>query len=256
MAHYREHNGELMMNKKNILEVGERLGLNFWQAEKDYLQHLFLRELYSKVGTELVFKGGTALQKAYGIHRFSRDLDFNQYGTIQLEKIIENVLKTLESYGFMNKITEKRNSKYGLNLLITFDSEILKNSLTIQVSKREKTELKPVSIAITPLYTDIAPYFVTCMDEKEILAEKVRAIYQRTFAKDIYDLWFLIHKGVRIEKKLIDKKLSLIKIKFRRETILEKILNSKKAWNELKEVLLTYPEFTAVYNEISQKLIK
>ena len=69
-----------MIDKNNIREVEKRLGFSFWQAEKDYLQHLFLRELYSTVGTELVFKGGTALQKAYGLHRFSRDLDFNLKG--------------------------------------------------------------------------------------------------------------------------------------------------------------------------------
>jgi len=238
------------MDKKDIENVGKRLGFSFWQAEKDYIQHLVLRELYSTVSTELVFKGGTALQKAYGLHRFSRDLDFNLNGPIKLEKTIERVLKTLKGYGLTNKITKKESNIYSLNLLIRFDSKLLKNSLTIQVSKREKIAIKPNAVAVTPIYVDIAPYFATCMDEKEILAEKVRTIYQRTFAKDIYDLWFLINKGVKIEKKLIDKKFSKIKIKFKRETFFEKIKNSEKAWDELREVLAAYPNFTDVSNKI------
>ncbi|MEK6973399.1 MAG: nucleotidyl transferase AbiEii/AbiGii toxin family protein [archaeon] len=239
-----------MIDKNNIREVEKRLGFSFWQAEKDYLQHLFLRELYSTVGTELVFKGGTALQKAYGLHRFSRDLDFNLKGPLRVEKAIEQVSNIFETYGLSNKLTKKENSKYSLNLLIIFDSALLKNSLTIQISKKEKTELKPNSVPITPLYADIAPYFVTCMDEREILAEKVRAIYQRTFAKDIYDLWFLVNKGIKIEKKLINKKLSLIKTKFQQEAFFGKIRNNEKAWGELREVLATYPAFTNVANDL------
>ena len=53
---------------------------NIWQVERDYMQHVILSAIYSSkeavIGANLVFKGGTDLQKQNIIDRFSIDLDF------------------------------------------------------------------------------------------------------------------------------------------------------------------------------------
>jgi len=46
------------------------------------------------------------------------------------------------------------------------------------------------------------------MKKEEILAEKVRAMSIRRRARDLYDIAFLLKKGVSMEYELINKKLS------------------------------------------------
>ena len=65
-----------MLSRKNLESMRSVLGYNLGQVESDYLQHILLLLLSRRAGNWLVFKGGTALQKAYGLNRFSDDLDF------------------------------------------------------------------------------------------------------------------------------------------------------------------------------------
>lgn len=71
-----------MIDRNELGEYARALKYNIYQAEKDYVQHVFLAALYSVSATEFVFKGGTALQKAYGLDRFSEDLDFTASASV------------------------------------------------------------------------------------------------------------------------------------------------------------------------------
>ncbi len=50
-----------MISRKELEYMARALGLNSYQAEKDYLQHAFLSALYAVSAGEFIFKGGTAL---------------------------------------------------------------------------------------------------------------------------------------------------------------------------------------------------
>ena len=65
-----------MIDRKELEEYAKIKGLNLGQAEKDYVQTIMLFILYQKYGRELVFKGGTALNKCFNLDRFSQDIDF------------------------------------------------------------------------------------------------------------------------------------------------------------------------------------
>ncbi len=65
-----------MLSRKNLESMKSVLGYNLGQAESDYLQHILLLFLSRRSGNWLVIKGGTTLQKAHGLNRFSDDLDF------------------------------------------------------------------------------------------------------------------------------------------------------------------------------------
>jgi predicted nucleotidyltransferase component of viral defense system len=61
---------------------------------REYIQHLFLTELYQLSGSEkLLFKGGTALRIVYHSPRFSEDLDFSLFGVPSNEvgSFVENL---------------------------------------------------------------------------------------------------------------------------------------------------------------------
>ena len=60
---------------------------------------------------------------------------------------------------------------------------------------------------------------------EEILAEKIRALLVRGKGRDIFDLWFLLEKGVEIEPLLIEKKMKKVGKKFNKGRLLKKIKN-------------------------------
>jgi predicted nucleotidyltransferase component of viral defense system len=78
-----------MISRNELEEYAQIKKLNLGQAEKDYFQQIFLSILYGRFGKELIFKGGTALNKAYGLDCFSEDLDF----TLSKEEKIREILK-------------------------------------------------------------------------------------------------------------------------------------------------------------------
>lgn len=55
------------------------------------------------------------------------------------------------------------------------------------------------------------------------MAEKIRAFLTRAKGRDLYDLWFLLEKGVKIDPLLVDKKLEQVGKKFNQEVLLRKI---------------------------------
>ena len=84
-----------MITKEDLKEYGRTFGFNLGQAEKDYLQHIFLLFLSRNISNELVFKGGTALQKIYGINRFSIDLDFTKARECNVLEIMGKINKNI-----------------------------------------------------------------------------------------------------------------------------------------------------------------
>ena len=70
------------MNRNELRRYIGITGYSLGQVEKDYFQHIVLAALSRKMAGSLVFKGGTALQKAGVVSRFSEDLDFTLTGDI------------------------------------------------------------------------------------------------------------------------------------------------------------------------------
>ena len=67
-----------MLERSEIARFGPP-GFHLAQKEKDYVQHWLLTYL-SRSGFSGVFKGGTCLQKAFGLPRYSEDLDYTLNG--------------------------------------------------------------------------------------------------------------------------------------------------------------------------------
>jgi len=66
------------------------------------------------------------------------------------------------------------------------------------------------------------------LSQKEILAEKVRAITKREKGRDLFDLWFLLSKGGALDKEFIGKKLEFYKEDFN----LKKLIRKIKGWED------------------------
>jgi len=250
-----------MLSKQELQTFTELSGFNLWQTEKDYLQHLFLFFLSKEVKRELVFKGGTALQKIYGLNRFSIDLDFTSTNNKE-EMIVEKISRNMSDFGFDTEFSRTEKFKELSKTIILkikgplYDrSEKTLTTLRIEVSSRKDLILKPEVKEIVPIYSDIRPYLILVMRLEEIAAEKVRAMLWRGKARDVYDLWFLVRKNVVVDLDLASKKLSYYKIKFDLKEFEEKLEGVRRSWkSDLEQVSTFVPEFENVRKEIVDKI--
>ncbi|MGC8670182.1 MAG: nucleotidyl transferase AbiEii/AbiGii toxin family protein, partial [Candidatus Micrarchaeia archaeon] len=209
-----------VLDREELARYKESIGFrNIQQAEMDYLQHIVLSLLYSlPKSNQLLFKGGTALQKLYGLDRFSVDLDFTtELDYEEIKGMLKEINARMKRYGIESRLElpePHRNSvaatfkMHGPVYASTLD---LRSEATMRLdfSLREKALLNGVSRSITPIYPDLTPYPTLSMDPREILAEKFRAIMTRSKARDAFDFDFMIRKRVDLFYYLVERKMAL-----------------------------------------------
>lgn len=249
-----------MLSKDELLGyVGTN---NRYQVEKDYLQHVVLSQLYSNITDELVFKGGTALQKAYALNRFSEDIDFdlNLDSDKNIGMAVERIERGLKGINNFFPSDYKKEVKiismvYKLKIEGPFYLKPQSiQTIILEISTRETLLKKPDTLLITPLYKDISPYFVSLMSIDEMLSEKVRAIFTRKKARDLYDLYFLLHKGATINIGYINRKLEYYGLKFSKKELENNIRLIEKRWDvELSILMNTVPSFKITKNYVLDK---
>jgi|GEM_PF-6350636 len=143
---------------------------------------------------KVLFKGGTALAKVYGINRFSKDIDLSYIGT-----------------GYGNITYELRDFVEGLGLAITnlssntMEFKVGQRKSSIDISYLRDVMNRDVDFADV-MAADGRKYFVKAMDIDEILAEKFRAMMERKEGKDLFDAYAIIKKGIACKKEQIDFK--------------------------------------------------
>lgn len=243
-----------MITKKELEEYAKTRGIkNRGHAEKEYFQNILLFIIYQNVGSELVFKGGTALSKCYGLNRFSEDLDF----TCKKEFDIKRIEEGLKRFKIDVEVEEERfgeNKSFGIKIkgpLYNGDKKSV-CKVSIDCSFREEVMTKPLIKTMGRFLEEIPSFDVYVMSKEEIGAEKVRAILTRNKARDVYDLYFLIDAGVKIDKELVNKKLEYYKKKFNEKEFVQAIKNKKEIWkSELAGLVDTIPDFNAVVKRIT-----
>ena len=251
--------GENMLLRNELQKYGVVTGFNVGQVEIDYLQHLFLLLFSKKSSTNLIFKGGTALQKIYGLHRFSIDLDFTQKGTDESKEMMERISKEISDFGYPAKVEEiKTIGKtfiFKINGPLNSENPASQARLRIEISQRESLLQEPLFKEVNPVYSDLQPYTLRVMAEEEMFAEKIRAIMGRNKPRDVFDLHFLLEKGIKFNLGLVNKKLGYYKERFERKQFLEKVTEKKTAWgSELKIYCTAVPDFGKVLALIREKI--
>jgi len=94
------------------------------------------------------------------------------------------------------------------------------------------------------------------MDEREMLSEKIRTIYTRNKARDLYDLYRLLSRNVKIDMDLVNHKLERYGISYFEKDFIEKCVSLKTYWEmELGSLMELVPSFDAVLEEVRQRLV-
>ena len=173
-------------------------------AEKEVIL-TFLLQLLAERGMldRFAFKGGTCLRKMVigSQGRFSTDLDFTALEEHDHENVILNMMGAFEQpfHGVQFSIPDdsyyetQDGLSWGVNPAYTHDwNSSGESEVRLQISRREtptlptehRQQCEQSYFGLLPF----APADITCLALSEIIAEKIRACYQRNKARDIYDL--------------------------------------------------------------------
>ena len=248
-----------MIRRDDLLSIARLKGLAPGLAELDYLQDVALISLARECGSRLVFKGGTCLYKLYRLNRFSEDLDFTAQKGFK-ENLLRRIPRSFDVLG-LNATLRRESFKSTTNLYLNVRGPLYDRSkesvarIMLNISRRERVLLPVKRLPYTPLYQEVRTFDIVVMDEREILAEKVRAIYERNKARDVYDLWYLLKRmGIAFDKKLADKKLSRLGGAFAWAAFAAKLDEKEASWKRDLAALIAgeLPEFGQVRGEIKE----
>jgi predicted nucleotidyltransferase component of viral defense system len=253
-----------MIPQIEIRRFARESGVPETTIERDYAQNWFLKCLAS---LDIVLKGGTAIRKVYiDGYRFSDDLDFTMSKDIPTEKLrylisqATSAVKDESGIMFSNEIRFEENIN-GYEARVQFNifgtrTNPMNIKLDITKPDMEKIIITPEIKKVIHPYSDKLSCELRVYSFDELVAEKIRSLFQRTRPRDLYDVWFLQDKA-DISKilPLFLKKCQFIKLVPDIEKIESRKDDFLNAWNNsLRHQMKTLPNFNEVFLSVISNL--
>jgi len=252
---------------KKLIEItSQKSQIQAEYLEKDY----YLTAILSKVNNlcpDLVFKGGTCLNKVYfDYHRLSEDLDFSlefrqptkterkagiSPRKVVLKKIEADMPVFVEQFQLkfveLTKRDGSRQHNYIFEYMPIFASDKIKPTIKFEIRGRENNIIAQPEIReakhkfLNPFSNEPVFEFpkVKVYALKELLADKLAACINRHAPRDFYDINFAVESKFKFNDKEF---INLFKAKLqddRNDTNIEKYKNnlglSKEIINEVKD---------------------
>ncbi|MBU4346020.1 MAG: nucleotidyl transferase AbiEii/AbiGii toxin family protein [Candidatus Omnitrophica bacterium] len=158
----------------------------------------------------LVLGGGTMLRLCFGLDRFSIDLDFWIIKNLDVNKLF----KDLKEYLSGNYTIKDCANKF-YTLLFEIKSKGYPRSLKIEIRKETKKIKTELAIAYSK-YSN-RQVLLRAVSLEDMMREKINAFLSRQEIRDVFDIEFLLKKGIPLEssseilQKLLKKINSLDK---------------------------------------------
>jgi predicted nucleotidyltransferase component of viral defense system len=205
------------MFKDELTIRAQAEGLPVKILEKEALQIYILNELFAlPESTLLTFQGGTCLRLVYEGARYSEDLDFvttaDQKKINRLVDRLAGSLTRLEPlFGGKFVVKKQKGSATFYRFRIHNQQENQHDSFFVSL---EFATYPAYTLNVAPLrpqkeFPGLPLTLVRAEKLEELLADKLGAIAGRPFCKgrDYFDLWLLKQKGIKLDVKLLKKKL-------------------------------------------------
>jgi predicted nucleotidyltransferase component of viral defense system len=170
------------------------------QVEQDLVISRALIELYNEphIKEAIVFRGGTALNKLFikPPSRYSEDIDFVQKNPDPIGKTIDAIRDLLRPWlgNPAWKITER-----STKLMYKYESiSKMPAKLKIEINTAEHFQVLPLKTVPFVLESDWAKgnTDIITYELDELMATKLRALYQRRKGRDLFDLWYVANQNL------------------------------------------------------------
>lgn len=249
-----------MIPLREIREKARACGVPETTVERDYAQNWLLKYLPTK---NMILKGGTGIRKIYiANYRFSDDLDFTLLEDLErkeLENQIINAVKGAKEESGINfddslQIVENENG-YSVSVyfrIMRNAGNPLKIKLDITKTKREIILLPIEKKSIIHPYSDDYKAEIIAYSLEEIVAEKARALFERTRPRDLYDVWYLwdmVNKEKVLE--LLEEKCRFKAVISNTSSIIDRKSDFDNAWVvTLRHQLKQLPDFNKTFDKV------
>lgn len=254
-----------LIDDVSLRGIATEEGIPLGTIEKDFAISCALLAI-SKSGLKdhLIFKGGTAIKKIYHPEaRFSEDMDFTARSLDENKTI--NSLKELFTKQAVDSISfegayEERFSQAGRRLRLPFTGPLrYGNSVRVDLSSRDDLILDVKEHPVISKYGDAFSCNIYAIEFVEIMAEKLRALIDRGYPRDYYDVSTHIDKiqDKAFLRGLTERKCRLIGIRYEPTNIFDKdaLARVEAAWKtQLEHLLSHYTDFKTILPELRSKL--
>jgi len=215
-----------MITKEQIDDLSELYQIDGFTIAREYLQLVFLSYLYgARQGSNVYFKGGTALRFLFDSPRFSEDLDFSTtYTKEQIVEIITSLEQKMKKELPGLRIVGAYSGERGIRFRLKYQSADFKYPSVIRLDFNTVKQIrdKAVSPLLTKFPVMIFP-LISHLSGEEILAEKIRALATRAKGRDFFDVWFMLKKGILLKENLLKLKFEEVGKVYGKEALLKKI---------------------------------
>lgn len=173
-----------------------------WQqktmVEQDLIISRALVDLYNNdlVRKNLVFRGGTALNKLYiqPPSRYSEDIDFVQLAAGPIGKTVDAIRESLDPWLGTPK---RKQTRRGYKIIYPYENtEGTISKLKIEINTTEHFQVESLQafnfVVASEWFNGTAS--ITTYQIDELIGTKLRALYQRKKGRDIFDVWFVLKK--------------------------------------------------------------
>ena len=245
-----------MLTQPQVQRYSAQSGLRDIMIAEKEITLTYVLQLFSDKGIlgELAFKGGTCLRKMHlgGQSRFSTDLDFTATKEHDPEDLILEMMAAFDEpyHGItFNLDDEYYETQDGLSWGISPRYKHDWNTgglseIKLQISYREMPTLPTESLEqCEQSYfkeLEFTPVQITSLALDEMIAEKVRACYQRSKARDIYDLGVFALRPLNqdLVRRLVVLKVWQAKDTFEPERLIQKFSDEKDFdWPDLAQLV-------------------
>lgn len=171
-----------------------------WQTlamiEQDLVISRALVELYNQpnVKSSLIFRGGTALNKLYiqPPARYSEDIDLVQIKPEPIGQVLDAIREVLDNWlGEPRRKSTERSAKLVYRYLSINNTPA---KLKIEINTTEHFTIQPI---LSTNYEVNSNWFqgktnLLTYSLDEMIATKLRALYQRRKGRDLFDIWYVL----------------------------------------------------------------
>lgn len=140
---------------------------------------------------DLILSGGTMLRLCFGINRFSVDLDFWLIKNINKSKLFQDLKGYLAQF---YTLTDYANKFY--TLIFEIKSKDYPRLLKIEIRK-EKKEVKTEQAIAYSKYSN-KQVLLRVVSLEEMMKEKIEVFLDRKEIRDVFDIEFLLKKGINL----------------------------------------------------------
>ena len=220
-------------------------------AERDVVLTYALRALVDAgVMDHLAFKGGTCLRKMIfgSAGRFSEDLDFTIDSALPEDDVLVRLVEVLnqEHHGIAFELDEyyktDGDTSFGGDVRYRHDWNDA-GWFQLQVSLREHPTLVVTAHPLQPqayfAHLEFDLFEIRSLETIEMVAEKVRASYQRSKVRDLYDLYRFATRPFdgEVLRRLAVLKLWQVQDPFDPDRFFERLRGGSYDWADLRRLV-------------------